>query len=266
VIAMTAHAMVEERERCLRVGMNDHVAKPIDPDLMFATIARWIRVDGRGAAPALRGHDAVPLLEVDGLDAAAGLRRAGSNSRLYRNLLRQFAERHADAGERMRSAATVRDHATVERIAHTVRGVAGNMGFGALAAAAAEAERAFRTGVNTHQSLEGFEVELARAMAALGRALPAAEAHEAAPDAQATAQLSTLAQMLVDSDGNAIDYLADHRGGLRSVFSSDDFAAFERSVNSYEFEAALALLRSAAAVRGVPLTQPGAEETLQRRS
>ena len=43
IIAMTAHALVEERERCLDAGMNDHVTKPIDPDVLFATLPRWAK-------------------------------------------------------------------------------------------------------------------------------------------------------------------------------------------------------------------------------
>ena len=43
IIAMTAHALVEERQRCLEAGMNDHVSKPIDPDALFATLMRWVK-------------------------------------------------------------------------------------------------------------------------------------------------------------------------------------------------------------------------------
>ena len=51
VIAMTAHAMAEERERCLAAGMNDHVSKPIEPEVLYQTLARWFR---RGAKPGRR--------------------------------------------------------------------------------------------------------------------------------------------------------------------------------------------------------------------
>ncbi|HEX7650105.1 MAG TPA: response regulator, partial [Noviherbaspirillum sp.] len=50
IIAMTAHAMAEERERCIDSGMNDHLSKPIDPDLLFATLARWDRRKDRSQA------------------------------------------------------------------------------------------------------------------------------------------------------------------------------------------------------------------------
>ena len=52
IVAMTAHAMVEERRRCLESGMNDHITKPIDPDTLFATIRRWVTPRQTPAAPA----------------------------------------------------------------------------------------------------------------------------------------------------------------------------------------------------------------------
>jgi two-component system sensor histidine kinase/response regulator len=42
IVAMTANAMAEDRDRCLEAGMNDHIAKPIDPDLLFGALISWI--------------------------------------------------------------------------------------------------------------------------------------------------------------------------------------------------------------------------------
>ncbi|HVR54914.1 MAG TPA: PAS domain S-box protein, partial [Pseudorhodoferax sp.] len=102
IIAMTAHAMVEERERCLAAGMVDHITKPIDPPAMLLTLARWVQP--RDAAPAqapvppaaqetVPTSDAAPALPtLAGLDTAAGLARAGGKTALYLRLLRQFHE------------------------------------------------------------------------------------------------------------------------------------------------------------------------------
>jgi CheY-like chemotaxis protein len=53
---MTAHALVEERQRCLDAGMNDHVSKPIDPDVLFSTLMRWAKPLGQGKLPSPRLH------------------------------------------------------------------------------------------------------------------------------------------------------------------------------------------------------------------
>src|SRR6185503_14254392 len=73
VIAMTAHAMAEERERCSAAGMNDHITKPVEPAKMFETLSRWLGAGTGGAAVAaapVADDDHLP--EVAGLDAADG--------------------------------------------------------------------------------------------------------------------------------------------------------------------------------------------------
>ena len=98
IIAMTAHALVEERQRCLEAGMNDHVSKPIDPDALFATLMRWTKprqsqttvgVEDKSA----EAPNAVILPEIEGVDMAGGLNRVSGNKPLYRDLLVQFADR-----------------------------------------------------------------------------------------------------------------------------------------------------------------------------
>ena len=63
IVAMTAHALVEERERCLQAGMNDHVTKPIDPDALFAALARWTKPHATTRRPS-RKPDAAGRTDV----------------------------------------------------------------------------------------------------------------------------------------------------------------------------------------------------------
>ena len=148
IIAMTAHALVEERQRCLDAGMNDHVSKPIDPDALFATLARWVkpRHEPAGEAAVKRDHgaDEVILPEIEGIDVAGGLRRVAGNRRLYRDLLTQFAAKQGDAGAQISAALQSGDRKLAERLAHTVKGVAGNIGILQVQAAAEKLEKAIR--------------------------------------------------------------------------------------------------------------------------
>jgi PAS domain S-box-containing protein len=261
IIAMTAHAMVEERERCLAAGMADHITKPIDPDAMFRTLARWLRPAAAGAAaPALvpqAAAAAMPALPaIDGLDAAAGLKRVAGNRGLYLDLLRQFAGNQADAGARLAAALAAGDRAQAERIAHTVKGVAGNIGLIALQAKAAALEKAVASGQGVKSAASAFEAGLARSVAALADALgapPPAAAPADTPAVDAAARASRLAALLAGGDGQATDYLHAHAGALRALFDGGDYAAFERLVQDFDFEAALASLRRAAAARGIAL-------------
>jgi two-component system sensor histidine kinase/response regulator len=97
IIAMTAHATAEERDRCLGAGMRGHVAKPIDPDLLYRTLMLFHRPGQAAVAakPVDRLSHAIELSEIAGLDVADGLNRVAGNMKLYRSLLGQFVEQQA---------------------------------------------------------------------------------------------------------------------------------------------------------------------------
>ncbi|MGH9885592.1 MAG: response regulator, partial [bacterium] len=259
IIAMTAHAMVEERERCLAAGMVDHIAKPIEPQTMFRTLARWTK-GGHAAANTRKraaGADG-ELSGIEGLDAAAGLRRVGGNRDLYLRLLRRFAEGHAGAAHRVREALAAGERATAEREAHTVRGVAANLGLTTLSDFAAALERAVLAAEGEAHALAAFEPALATALATLV-ALPVPGDEQAAPGisvAPATGpELEQLVRLLEAGDGEAVDYLADRAAAVRAAFGGAEFAAIEQAVQSFEFDVALERLRAAAARVGIGLQE-----------
>jgi two-component system sensor histidine kinase/response regulator len=257
IIAMTAHAMVEERERCIAAGMVDHITKPIDPQALFQTLARWVK-SSRAAAPARASGIGERLPVVEGLDTAGGLKRVAGNRKLYLSLLRQFTEKQADACSRVAAALARDDYAEAERIAHSVKGVAGNIGLAAVQASAGALEQAAHTKQGVKAAATKLEADMARAIAALQDALPAgaassADTAPAADTAQVAASATRLAALLADGDGESPDYLATQGAAVRSLFVDGDFAAFERQVNDFDFETALGSLRRAAAARGIAL-------------
>jgi len=260
IIAMTAHAMAEERERCFAAGMVDHIAKPLEPQAMFRTLARWTK--GRRAAastPKRSVGAAAELPRIDGLDAAAGLRRVGGKRDLYCRLLRRFSGNQADAARRVREALAAGERATAEREAHTVKGVAANLGLTTLSGFAAALEGAIRTANGEQPALAAFERALERAVAALdvlpvsgdeGGAVPAATVAPASGP-----ELGELVRLLEAGDGEAVDYLAQRAAALRAAFRGGEFAAIEQAVQSFEFDAALDRLRAAAARAGIALQE-----------
>jgi two-component system sensor histidine kinase/response regulator len=259
IIAMTAHAMVEERERCLAAGMVDHITKPIDPQALFQTLARWVKFS-RAAAPAQAGGAGDSLPVIEGLDTAGGLKRVAGNRKLYLGLLRQFTDKQADASARVAAALARDDYAEAERIAHSVKGVAGNIGLAAVQASAGALEQAARTKQGVKAAATKLEADMARAIAALSDALPAGSppstgAAPAGDAAQAAASAARLAALLADSDGDAVDYLDAHAAPIRALFADGGYAAFEKAVAGFDFDAALAQLRAAAAERGVTLAK-----------
>jgi PAS domain S-box-containing protein len=148
IIAMTAHALVEERQRCLEAGMSDHVSKPIDPDALFAALRRWanpwqVRAAGEEDRPVKPANDLI-VPEIDGVDVTSGLRRVAGNKRLYRDLLAQFVSKQAEVNSQILAAIDSGDNKLAERIVHAVRGVTGNIGLGNVFTAAEKLERAIR--------------------------------------------------------------------------------------------------------------------------
>jgi CheY-like chemotaxis protein len=260
IIAMTAHATVEERQRCLAAGMNDHVAKPIDPAVLFDTLGRYYRpaVEPavRTAAPAEGPRHDATLPPVEGLDAADGLLRVAGNRKLYLKLLRQFVEQQGQAPAHITDALAAGDHATAERLAHMVKGVAGNLGAAVVQAAAGALEQAIAGRGDTGR-IDVLRQRLADELGALiGRLRPAlgdepalARPLVAAPPTDPEALKSLVAQMrkqLSEFDPAAADFLEANRESFRSLLQGDDFTEFERHVQGYAFGEAQLLLERVA--------------------
>ncbi|MGQ0511188.1 MAG: PAS domain S-box protein [Betaproteobacteria bacterium] len=251
VIAMTAHAMVEERERCLAAGMVDHIAKPIDPHAMFQTLSRWAKPVARPTAAAsarILAPGEAPLPDIAGLDAAAGLKRVAGNRKLYLSLLRQFADKQADAGQRLAAALKAKDKTGAERIAHTIKGVAGSIGFDGMQDTCAALEKAMKSGKGVKAAVSAFEAELARTIAVLNDALgnEAVSSGVAAVAPEETARhLAQLAALLEASDGEAVDYLHAHAAALHPAFPGGAWRTLEQAVLGFDFDVALVQLRKA---------------------
>lgn len=147
VIAMTAHALEGDREKCFESGMNDYVSKPFDDKDLFGVLVKWISPKPGGGQPVppppeIRERTFVePAWEdmpqtMDGIDLNAGLERLKGNSGLYRTMLLHFNERFKTAGEELKSHLAAGDRETARQLVHAVKGVAGNIGANGLYSAA----------------------------------------------------------------------------------------------------------------------------------
>ena len=162
IIAMTAHAMAGDQEKSAAAGMNDHITKPIDPEQLYAVLARWISAspapageesapekmspqDAAGKAPA----DSAPISAeaqpfpdaLEGFDLVDGLQRLQGNKALYRKLLTGFAARYAQSAGDIRQAMDAGDYRKAHGMIHDIKGLAGNLAALPLQAAAAELEK-----------------------------------------------------------------------------------------------------------------------------
>jgi len=156
VIAMTANAMAGDRQKVLEAGMNDHVAKPIRVDDLFATLARWVH-----PAPA-----AAPEAPPPSLDMRAGVAALMGDEALYRRLLALFRERELDFAARFRAAREHGDAEAATRFAHDLKSVASSLGMPALQRAAEALEEACSQGADL-AALEPLLQAVQRELAAM---------------------------------------------------------------------------------------------------
>jgi two-component system sensor histidine kinase/response regulator len=286
IIAMTAHAMTEERERCAAEGMVDHVTKPIDPDFLYRTIEKWgaprrdaagrkptgkeagtasAPVDGAVPAPAQAGAakagDDFPAA-IAGLDITGGLKRVAGNRKLYLGLLKKYAAGQADAVQRIRAALAAADRATAERDAHTLKGVSGNIGADAVQEIARRIEAAVKEGADA-TALEAdlvacrnaLEDLVAVILAALGEVAPATDAATAGKTAVISlaalkGPLDKLVALMEDGDSDAVDQFATLRPAMESVLGAAAVAPIADALDGYDFDQALEDLRAALATTG----------------
>jgi urea ABC transporter urea binding protein len=259
IYAMTAHATLEERDHCLANGMIGHIAKPIDPALLFDTLSKVPRSAGSSeitspqAAPESAGA-AADLPSVEGLNTADGLRRVAGNRKLYAKLLRQFANQQADAVAQIRAALDANDRETATRLAHTVKGVAGNLGAGPVQAAAATVEKLLRDGPPSNEidaSLTVLTAVLNPLFAKIREAfktddMPAGAA-PVVPPTHTRAVAAELAKLFANFDTKAVTFAEQNEASLRSAFDAITWEQFLRHTQGFAFADAQVLLDQAVA-------------------
>ena len=130
IIAMTANTMVGDREEVIAAGMNDHIAKPINVEEMFITMAKWISPKVKtqteiNATLNKRQKEKIPL--VDGINAEEGLNRVQGNKKLYNKILKLFTQNNAEFEQRFSELLARQDWKSAEREAHTLKGTAGTI-------------------------------------------------------------------------------------------------------------------------------------------
>lgn len=132
IIALTANVMVSEQKEFLDAGITDYIGKPIDPDRLVATLAKWVRptrtTGSISVSQTVQDSAPEPLPDLPGVNAAASVRRIGGNVALYCSLLDKFRVNQQNFAADFREALAADDLSTAERLAHTLRGIAGTLG------------------------------------------------------------------------------------------------------------------------------------------
>jgi two-component system, sensor histidine kinase and response regulator len=247
ILAMTAHAMTGDRERSLAAGMNDHVTKPIHPNLLTEALLRWMPAkrpaaqiqnleppvpNEHGVAPEL---DAGPVQAQNGLppqlppfDIPAALERCSGKSALLRKMIFGFRDRYADAASSLRRGIAAGQVEDCARLAHSLKGVAATLEAGNLAESASSLENALRLG-----QLENLDTLIDTMAEALDPAIAAVNSLEVKPLDERRAALPAPGIplpdsikrpriLVVDDEPSNIDVLVEALGGSYDVLTASD--------------------------------------------
>jgi CheY-like chemotaxis protein len=196
IVAMTAHAMKGDEALSLGAGMNDHVTKPIEPKILFATLKNWLpskeapvnSIPPPGEMPAVEG--ALPG-EIPGLDLALGLERLG-DARLYRNILCQFAEKYATRAETIAGLIQQQRWEEACPALHAMKGVVGTICAQQLFGLIVELEKGCQAQLVSSEILAAFKENHAALIQALRAHLSFPPGEAPAPPAQELSEASSV--------------------------------------------------------------------------
>jgi two-component system sensor histidine kinase/response regulator len=257
ILAMTAHAMLDEQNHCMEAGMDDFLSKPIEPPVLFSKLAQWLRE----ARPLYRSRLAVPVVSKEplpstlpkslpGISIAAGLHYCNDKEEFYLRMLREFmASKHGEGiALRQKIMEEAGEHAV--RMAHSMKSVAGAIGAMQLSQVSAQLEHALRDGQK-----DVLPVLLERFEAALGEVTDGLRvAFDAAPqmagghppvEVNPAVVIEIARKMLVavNADvGEALELLAEMRRIVPEGKAGDLVGQLERALNVFDIDRTVSLL------------------------
>ena len=192
ILAMTAHATAEERRQCLRSGMQDLIVKPIDPDVFYQSLTRWLERPGASrdepdpnpeigtptyfpaplklSDPDPDDPEATPV-DIPGFDTNETLDRLGGDIAMYHSILSMLLPALIKTLEEFDAAQHDDNRSALMIVAHGVLGMGANVGALALARAAGELELSLKDGQANPQQMISFRALLAETVQALDAGL-----------------------------------------------------------------------------------------------
>jgi len=186
IIAMTAHVMESDRQNCFRAGMNDYVSKPVDAEQLITTVRRWVKSHEHKSSTTKKTKELKHIItsqmpeSLPGIDIGAALKRMSGNSRLLHRLLLAFADNYADAAVDIRKALADGDKNTAQRLAHTLKGISGNLSADDVFTASRDLDSAIKKGTAD----EEIETNLSKLDNALIKVIEAIRTLPSVSDAQ----------------------------------------------------------------------------------
>jgi PAS domain S-box-containing protein len=268
IIAMTADAMIGDRDRCLAVGMNDYISKPIKPESLYETLLRWLKPDSP------LGHSHIKIMDsphdvnsdfpqIDGLDTQIGLKNA-NNKDLYITILKKAHERFQDIDDQIQKEMNRNAFETAQRRIHTFKGVSGTIGAIELNRIAKEAETAIkaRDSKQIQITLKKLSIENKKVMPAIAAFVndqAQSNENEGMPnndDVELDKNLlkqhfNELSILIDESDSEALSVIAKIRSLMGTKHMNNWCLELETQLNNYDFEGAKSIFDKALKASGI---------------
>jgi two-component system sensor histidine kinase/response regulator len=250
----------------MAAGMNDHVAKPIEPEDLWKALLKWVKPKNLFTPDNLLGQESTVALsgtlqqaaqhidlpsDIKELDVTDGLRRVLGKKSLYLSMLRKFVAGQKSATAEIRKALSNNDWDTAERLAHTLKGVSGNIAATGLQRLAEKLEAAIRERQSrkaVEDSLDELKMPLEMLIDQLEQALPKELDRTVVTVDREKLKVvcDQLAALLADNDAEGADFFNVNIDLLSAAFPHH-YRQIEDGVRLFDFEAALAALRAATA-------------------
>ena len=253
VLAMTANASDADRQKCLASGMDAHITKPIDPDLLFTEIAKWIKPNNTppitNKTLAITTKETQTIPEIKGVDTNLGLKVAAGKVSLYIKMLKTFSSDQVNAVENIKKAIEKNDFATGQLIAHTLKGTCGSIGATELQNKAEILESHLKEKMSHAKIVELLDVIQPRLLLVIG------SIHELLPNKEKTNETTALneeevkslilhlSELLASDDTEANELLEKNSSMLQHYIGVDAFNKISDALESFDFELGLKILK-----------------------
>jgi len=271
ILAMTANARVADREECLAAGMNDHIAKPIKPAILYEMLVRRLRPDidvnvcfnKDKTSEQASLETAGDLPRIEGIDVQTGLGSVNNDWKLYMALLTNFHSRYQDIKEKIQTELTFGNHSVAQRLAHTIKGVAGTVGARTVSEISSQLESAIKNDRSDRipDLLDRFAKEVVQVMTVLdgfiknenaGRTEetttggePETRSMEALDAIRFKKLFQELSDLINERDSDVIKFIAKIKTQLGPSNIGDHFLKLESQINSFKFKQAKETLAQA---------------------